>query len=80
MLIEFELKKIVQELKDPNKTEQALYKLDKFTKQNPQHDYMKVLRKEGDSFAQNTQVQLESVRNGNSYKSTNNSDSLGQQQ
>lgn len=54
-------------------------KLDKFVRQNPQHDYIKNLRKESDAFAQTVQVQLENFRNGNSWKSTNNSDSLGGQ-
>lgn len=80
MYIDFELKRIVQDLKDPQKFENGIHKLDKFARQNPSIDYQKNLRKEGDAFAQNILAQLENFRNGNSWKSTNNSDSLGQQQ
>ncbi len=81
MYIEFEIKKIVQDLKDPHKMDQGIEKLNKFTKQNPTYDYNKHLIKESAHFAQNVEKKLNAFRNGQSWKSTTgDSDSLGQPQ
>ena len=73
MYIEFEIKKIIQDLKDPSKLEQAIPKLDKFSKQNPSYDFVKNLQKESEDFAKRIMTNLEQYRNGASWgnKSTN---------
>jgi hypothetical protein len=71
------MKKIVQELKDPSKYEQGLQHLDKFVKSNPSFDYAATLQKESEFFAKKVVTSLNQLQNGNSYKSTTNSDSLG---
>jgi len=48
--LEFEIKKIVSDLKERNRYTNAIQRLDKFTKQNPVYDYKKHLVKEGLSF------------------------------
>lgn len=50
MYIEFEIKKIIAELKDPSKIEMAIPKLDKFSKANPTYNFTDNLRKESDQF------------------------------
>jgi carbon monoxide dehydrogenase subunit G len=76
MYIEFEIKKIIQELRDPAKVELAIPKLDKFAKQNPAYNFQTNLKRESEQFCQQVLGQLESFRSGNSWKSTNE-DSLG---
>ena len=51
MYIEFEIKKIIQELNDRQKYENAIQKLDKFSKTNPTYDFVKNLQKESNEFA-----------------------------
>lgn len=81
MMLEFEFKKIVQDLRDNNKFEQGIAKLEKFTKQYPQYDCNKTLQRESEEFAQRVMNGLRQYRNGNSMKSTSgNSDSIGAQQ
>jgi hypothetical protein len=70
MYIEFEIKKIVQDLKDPSRMEQGIEKLNKFTKQNPTYDYQKHLLKESESFAQTVNGNLTAHRSGKSWQST----------
>ena len=53
MMTEFEMKKIVQDLKDPNKFEIGIQRLDKFARQNPNYDIYKTLCKESEAFAKN---------------------------
>ena len=75
MYIEFEIKKIISDLKDPSKIEAAISKLDKFSKANPTYNFKLNLTKESEEFANRIMNHLEQLRNGNSYKSTND-DSL----
>lgn len=77
MVTEFEFKKIIQDLRDPQKFDQGVVKLDKFMKTNPQYDSMKNLQKESDFFAKKVLNSLDQHRNGGSWKSTSNSDSIG---
>jgi len=76
MYMDFEMKKIIQDLKDPHKIEAGIQKLDKFSKANPTYEFAKNLQKEGQSFASTILGHLEAHRNGNSWKSTND-DSMG---
>lgn len=81
MYIEFEIKKIVQDLKDVHKMDQGIEKLNKFTKQNPTYDYSKHLIRESAHFAETVERKLNAFRNGQSWKSTTgDSDGLGQPQ
>ena len=48
MQIEFEIKKVISDLKDPSKAEMGLQKLDKFAKQNPDYDFRKNLMNESE--------------------------------
>ena len=50
--------------------------MDKFTRTNPNYDYKEKLDKEGD-LKQKVIASLQQAKNGNSWKSTNNSDSIG---
>ena len=52
-------------------------KFDKFIKVNQGYDYTSVLQKEGEDFLQNVLHSVDQFRQGISWKSTNNSDSLG---
>lgn len=76
MYIEFEIKKIIADLKDFSKLESAIQRLDKFSKTNPNYDFKPNLMKESEAFCKKTLQQLENFRNGSSLKSTNE-DSLG---
>ena len=76
MYIEFEIKKIISELKDPSRMEIAIPKLDKFSKANPTYNFQANLIKESQDFCDLVMGNLSSFRNGNSWKSTNE-DSLG---
>lgn len=51
MYIEFEIKKIISDLKDPSKIEAGIQKLDKFAKQNPTYNFIANLQKESVQFA-----------------------------
>ena len=67
MVIEFEFKKIIQDLREPNKYDQGIQKLDKFQKQNPQYDYEGNLKKESEFFAKKVLNSLNQLRSGNSW-------------
>lgn len=67
MYIEFEIKKIISDLKDPSKADMGLQKLDKFAKQNPDYDFARNLKNESDQFAMNVLDRLEKFKNGQSW-------------
>ena len=77
MVVEYEFKKIVQDLRDPAKYDQGIQRLEKFTKNNPHYDYKDKLDRESEQFSQQVLSSLNQAQKGNSWKSTNNSDSLG---
>ena len=82
-MLEFEFKKIVQDLRDGNKFEQGIMKLEKFTRAYPTYDCNKTLAKESEEFAQRVMNALRQFGNGASGTTMNstggNSDSLGAQ-
>lgn len=77
MVVEYEFKKILQDLRDPTKYENGIARLDKFTKNNPHYDYKDKLDRESEQFSKKVISSLTQAKNGNSWKSTSNSDSLG---
>ena len=52
MVVEYEFKKIVQDLRDPTKYDQGIIRLEKFTKNNPHYDYKDKLDRESEQFSQ----------------------------
>jgi hypothetical protein len=77
MVVEYEFKKILQDLRDPSKYDQGIIRLEKFSKNNPNYDYKEKLDKESLEFSKQVLNSLKESQKGNSWKSTNNSDSLG---
>ena len=51
MVVEYEFKKIVQDLRDPSKYDQGILRLEKFTKNNPHYDYKDKLDRESEQFS-----------------------------
>jgi Rps23 Pro-64 3,4-dihydroxylase Tpa1-like proline 4-hydroxylase len=67
MYMEFEIKAILRDLKDNQKNELAIQKLDKFSKANPDYDFQPKLKEVSDEFAKKVLFQLEQFRNGKSW-------------
>ena len=78
-MLEFEFKKILMELRDPQKYDNAIQRLAKFAQNYPQYNYQEKLDKEQDNFRDKVLNSLEQFKNGSSWKSTSNTDSLGGQ-
>lgn len=76
MYLEFEIKKIVSDLKEGNRYTNAIERLDKFLKQNPGYDYKKHLVKHGLSFTQQVNSDLEKFRRGALNMSQNNNSGI----
>lgn len=76
-MLEFEFKKILMELRDPTKYDNAIQRLAKFAQNYPQYNYTEKLDKEQPVFKEKVLNSLEQYKNGSSWKSTNNTDSLG---
>lgn len=79
MYLEFEIKKIITDLKDRAKYKAAIARLDKFSKQNPVYDFNKNLNKEGATFAQQVLADLEKFRTGALNVSNNNTSNISQE-
>jgi hypothetical protein len=77
MVVEYEFKKILQDLRDPSKYDQGIVRLEKFSKNNPHYDYKDKLERESEQFSSKVLSSLNQAQKGLSWKSTNNSDSLG---
>lgn len=64
MYTEFEMKKIVQDLKEGTRYTNAIQRLDKFIKSNPGYDWKKSLAKEGLQFTSKVNSDLDKFRKG----------------
>lgn len=72
MYTEFEMKKIVQDLKEGTRYTNAIQRLDKFIKTNPTYDWKKSLAKEGLQFTSKVNQDLEKFRKGSLEMSQHN--------
>lgn len=72
MYTEFEMKKIIQDLKDGTRYTNAIQRLDKFIKNNPNYDWKKTIVKEGVQFGQKVIADLDKFRKGHLEMSHNN--------
>lgn len=77
IMIKVELDKIVADLKDGAKHDNAIARLEKFERTHATVDYQAVLNKEGAAFAQKVLFDLAAFKKGGSGPSTNFSSSLG---
>ena len=48
MVVEYEFKKILQDLREPSKYDQGILRLEKFSKNNPHYDYKDKLERESE--------------------------------
>lgn len=64
MYTEFEMKKIVQDLKEGKNYTHQIQRLDKFINANPNYDWKKSLVKEGLQFTQRVSSDLDKFRKG----------------
>lgn len=74
--VETEIKRIIQDLKDPSRRENGLARLEKFEEANPGYDYQRNLSKEGVEFCQGVMLDLNRFKRGISHNSTNPSSGL----
>lgn len=72
MYTEFEMKKIVQDLKEGTRYTNAIQRLQKFIQNNPTYDWKKSLVKEGLQFTQKVSSDLEKFKKGQLEMSNNN--------
>ena len=81
MVVEFEFKKILADLRDPSKYDLGVVKLEKFMRKYPKYETIPSLKKESNFFAQKVVSSLNKYVNGNSGLSTNvaSNDSYGAQ-
>ena len=76
MYTEFEMKKIVQDLKEGKNYSHSIQRLDKFINANPNYDWKKSLVKEGLQFTQRVSSDLDKFRRGQLELSQNNTSHL----